>query len=177
MYLWCELCQQHLVLLVVTGSDHTQSALLHHLTPTVLIGDPGGQPHAAGLRAGAPLCGLLNAVEAGVVIVKSHRFLLTIGWRQRWTEELVEKKTTRRLLIRALVYKKGLKAYSEKTCLRNYPWFRQQSDVSHHCFTFQTEQTTLSLSSMFPLPFSTLPLTFPSFASCSLSPIRSEKCT
>lgn len=77
--LWCKQCQLHLVLLVVTGSDHAQTALLHHLTATVLIGDPGGQSHATGLRAGAPLCGLLNAVQAGVPTVKPHCFLLTIG--------------------------------------------------------------------------------------------------
>ena len=78
-YLRCKLCELRLVLLVVTGSDHTQSALLHHLTPAILISDPGGHPHAAGLRAGAPLCGLLNAVQARVPVVKSHCFLLTIG--------------------------------------------------------------------------------------------------
>lgn len=80
-YLWHKLCQLRLVLLAVTGSDHTQSALLHHLTPTVLIGDPGGQAHAASLRAGAPLCGLLNAVQAGIPTVKTHSFLLTISCR------------------------------------------------------------------------------------------------
>lgn len=62
----------------MAGSDHTQPALLHHLTPTVLIGDSGGEAHAASFRAGAPLCGLLNAVQAGVPTIKTHSFLLTI---------------------------------------------------------------------------------------------------
>lgn len=82
-YLWCELLQLCLVLYVVAGSDHTQPALLHHLTPTVLIGHSGGHPHATGSRAGAPLCGLLNAVEARVPIVKTHCLFLTIGWRNK----------------------------------------------------------------------------------------------
>lgn len=77
--LWRNRCQLGLVLLVVTWSDHTQPALFHHLTPTVLIGDPGGHPHAAGLRAGPPLCGLLNAVQTGVKTVKAYCVLLTKG--------------------------------------------------------------------------------------------------
>lgn len=70
----CELSQ-----LFRAGSDHAQSGLLHHLTPTVLVGDPGGHAHAARLGAGAPLGGLLDAVQAGVPTVKSDRFLLTVG--------------------------------------------------------------------------------------------------
>lgn len=78
-YLWLELRQLCLVQLLVTGSDHTQPALLHHLTPPVLVGDSGGQARAAGLRAGAPLGGLLDAVLAGIPAVKTHSFLLTVG--------------------------------------------------------------------------------------------------
>lgn len=80
-YLRCKFCQLCAVELVVTGSDHTQPALLHHLTAAVLIGDPGGHAHPTCLRAGAPLCGLLNAIQAGIPTVKTHSFLLTIGWR------------------------------------------------------------------------------------------------
>lgn len=79
MYLWCEQSQLRLVQLVVTGSDHAQSALLHHLAPAVFVGHPGGDAHAAGLRAGAPLRGLLYAIQAGVPAVNPDRLLLAIG--------------------------------------------------------------------------------------------------
>lgn len=78
-YLWCKRYQLCLVLLVVTGSDHTQPTLLHHFTLAVLVGDSCGDPDTTGLRAGTPLCGLLNAVQTGVPTIKSHCFLLTIG--------------------------------------------------------------------------------------------------
>lgn len=78
-YLRCNWCQLRLVPLVVAGSDRTQATLLHHFTLAILVGDSGGKPHATGLRAGSPLRGLLNAVQAGVPTGKSHRFLLTIG--------------------------------------------------------------------------------------------------
>lgn len=78
LYLLCKLCQ--LDLLLIAGSNHTQPTLLHHLTPAVLICDPGGHPHAARLRARSPLCSLLNAVQAPVPSVKTHSFFLTVGW-------------------------------------------------------------------------------------------------
>lgn len=73
------MCELTPVELVCAGPDRTQPALLHHLTPTVFVGDPGGHTHSTRLGAGAPLCGLLDAVQAGVPTVKSDRFLLTIG--------------------------------------------------------------------------------------------------
>lgn len=78
-YLWHQLCQLRWGLLVITGSDRTDSALLHHLAAAILVGDPGGDACAAGLRAGAPLCGLLNAVQAGIPTVEAHSFLLAKG--------------------------------------------------------------------------------------------------
>lgn len=75
-------CYLHVswLFLHVTGSDHAQPTLLDHLTALVLVGDPSGYPHATRPRAGRPLCGLLDAVHAGVPGINAHRLLLSVGY-------------------------------------------------------------------------------------------------
>lgn len=46
----------------LTGSHHTEPGLLLQPAFVVIIGDPGGDAEAAGLGAGAPFCGLNQAV-------------------------------------------------------------------------------------------------------------------
>lgn len=52
-----------LLRLLFTGPHHAEPSLFQHLTLTVPIGDPGGEPHTTALRACRPLCGLFNAVD------------------------------------------------------------------------------------------------------------------
>lgn len=44
------------------GPDHAEATLLLQSAEGIVIGNPGGDAHPTGLRTGAPLCGLDQAV-------------------------------------------------------------------------------------------------------------------
>lgn len=55
-----------LLVFLFTGPHHAEPSLLHHFTLWISVGDPGGKTHATALGTCAPLCGLFDAVDAGV---------------------------------------------------------------------------------------------------------------
>lgn len=52
--------------LFIAGSHHAQANLFRHFTAAITIRHPVRVSHAARLRAGAPFCGLLDAVGAHI---------------------------------------------------------------------------------------------------------------
>lgn len=75
-FLVCWLCG-----LFLTRPNHAETSLLHHLTLAIPVGDPGGQAHSTALGTCAPLCGLLNAVDAGVRDFNSDGGFWPVGWK------------------------------------------------------------------------------------------------
>lgn len=55
------------LMMAVTGSDHADPGLSLQLAVLVVVGNTGGDAHAAGGRALAPLCGLNYAVIPGIL--------------------------------------------------------------------------------------------------------------
>lgn len=67
----------------LAGPDHTQTGLFLQAALAVVIGDSGRDAQAAGLRAGAPLSGLDQAVLPHHGGVRPVGLLLSVSCRQR----------------------------------------------------------------------------------------------
>lgn len=63
----------------LAGPDHAQAALLLQPAVGVVIGNPGGEAHPAGLGTGAPLCGLDQAVGSHHSGVRAKCVFQSIG--------------------------------------------------------------------------------------------------
>lgn len=62
-----------------TGPDHAQATLLLQPAVGVVIGNPGGEAHPAGLGAGTPLCGLDQAVGSYHRWIGAKRVFQSVG--------------------------------------------------------------------------------------------------
>lgn len=67
--------------LLFTRPNDAETSLFYHFTLAIPVGDPGGHAHSTALGTCAPLCRLLNAVNAGVRDFNSYGGFRSIGWK------------------------------------------------------------------------------------------------